>query len=212
MSGSFKETPVTFLLLALLAVIFIGEVFIQSQQGAGISGSIQGQVLFELGANYTPGFRNGEYWRVFTSCFLHVDILHIFMNGLGLYYLGPFVERTYGGFMMLLAFVLTGIAGSLLTNFVHLDEMYISAGASGGLYGLFGVIFATGKRYKNQLAPEFQTWINQNLGLMIVFSFAPQIDAAGHFGGLGLGLLMGWLFLRPQQRTALNNDVESGTP
>ncbi len=197
MRGSWQETPFTYLLLVVLVIVFAAEVVVQYQQGLGLSWNISGQVLFDMGANYTPGFRNGEYWRTFTSCFLHVDMLHIFMNGLGLFYLGPFIERNYGGVMMLVAFMLTGVAGSLLTNIWHINEPYISAGASGGLYGLFGVIFSTGKRFKNQLDPGFQTWINQNLGLMVVFSFAPQIDAAGHFGGLALGLIMGML-LQPR--------------
>lgn len=188
---SLRATPFTFGLLIVLVAIFVLEVFWQTRMGLPLSMGIDGRVLFELGANYTPAFQAGQYWRTFTACFLHVDVLHIFMNGLGLFYLAPFIERNFGGVKMLLAFMLTGIAGSLLTNLVHLDSNYLSAGASGGLYGLFGIIFATGKRYKAQLPPSFQTWINQNLGLMVIFSFAPQIDAAGHFGGLGLGLVLG---------------------
>lgn len=200
-----KASPFTLGLLVLLIVIFLGEVWWQTQLGLPLGFSIQGRTLFEMGANFTPAFQAGQYWRVLTACFLHVDVLHIGMNGLGLFYLAPFIERNYGGVKMLLAFVLTGIAGSLLTNLIHLDSTYLSAGASGGLYGLFGIIFATGKRYKAQLPPSFQTWINQNLGLMIVFSFAPQIDAAGHFGGLGVGLLLGWLFLKPQHNTPMES-------
>lgn len=194
MINAFKSSPFTLSLLGVLIAIFAGEVWWQTQLGLPLGLSIDGRVLFDLGANFTPAFKAGEYWRTLTACFLHVDILHIAMNGLGLFYLAPFIERNFGGFKMLLAFVLTGVAGSLLTNIMHLDGNYLSAGASGGLYGLFGIIFATGKRYKAQLPPSFQTWINQNLGLMVVFSFAPQIDAAGHFGGLGLGLLLGLLF------------------
>lgn len=191
MRESFRSAPFTLSLLAILVAIFGLEVFWQTQMGLPLGMGIDGRVLFELGANYTPAFKAGEYWRTLTACFLHVDVLHIFMNGLGLFYLAPFIERNFGGVKMLVAFVLTGIAGSVLTNVVHLDSIYLSAGASGGLYGLFGIIFATGKRYKAQLPPSFQTWINQNLGLMVIFSFAPQIDAAGHFGGLGLGLVLG---------------------
>ncbi len=209
MKDILKASPFTLGLLILLILIFLGEVWWQTQIGLPLGFSIQGRTLFEMGANFTPAFQTGEYWRVFTACFLHVDVLHIGMNGLGLFYLAPFVERNYGGVKMLLAFILTGVAGSLLTNFVHLDSTYLSAGASGGLYGLFGIIFATGKRYKAQLPPSFQTWINQNLGLMIVFSFAPQIDAAGHFGGLGVGLLLGWLFLKPQQNSPMESEALS---
>lgn len=207
MRNIMKESPFTLGLLILLILIFLGEIWWQTQLGLPLGLSIDGRTLFSMGANFTPAFQAGEYWRVLTACFLHVDVLHIGMNGLGLFFLAPFIERNYGGPTMLLAFVLTGIAGSLLTNVVHLDSNYLSAGASGGLYGLFGIIFATGKRYKVQLPPSFQTWINQNLGLMVVFSFAPQIDAAGHFGGLGLGLVMGWFFLKLQEETPLESEI-----
>lgn len=182
------------ILLSFLAV-FAAELWFQFQL-SGMGMRIDPRVLFTLGANYSPAFAAGEYWRVFSSCFLHVDLIHLAMNSLAFYYFGPLLERSFGPFKLLLAFVLTGMLGSLTTNLMHWqDAQYISAGASGGLYGLFGVIFVVGKRNRRNLPESFQTWLNQNFLLLVIFSFAPFIDMWGHFGGLATGMLLGLLFL-----------------
>ncbi len=190
-----KTTPMTYLLLTSFVLVFAVELWFQ-YQSAGLSYQVNTQVLFNLGANFSPAFAAGEYWRVLSSCFLHVDLLHLFMNGMAFFYFGPIIERSFGSFKLLLAFLLTGVMGALLTTYMHWGQNdYISAGASGGLYGLFGVMFVAGKRNKANLPKSFQTWLNQNFLLLIVFSFAPFIDKWGHFGGLGLGLILGWFYV-----------------
>lgn len=181
-------------LLAVLVLVFLGQLYFQTQ-AQGFSTRISPLVLYQLGANHPLAIlNNGQYWRWLSSCFLHIDILHIVMNGMALRYLGRIVEEHYGARFMLLAFICTGVAGSVVTTFWHMGQMqYLSAGASGGLYGLFGVIFVMGKRYKAYLNPGFQQFLNQNLALLIVVSFAPFIDMWGHFGGLAAGALLGLL-------------------
>ena len=183
-------------LLAVLVLVFIGQLYFQAEL-RGFSTRISPLVLYQLGANHPIAIlNNGQYWRWFSSCFLHIDILHIVMNGIALRYLGRIVEEHYGPRFLLLAFVCTGFAGSVVTTFMHMGQMqYLSAGASGGLYGLFGVIFVMGKRFKDYLHPGFQQFLNQNLALLIVVSFAPFIDMWGHFGGLAAGALLGLFFM-----------------
>lgn len=185
-------------LLGVLVLVFGLQLYFQYQAG-GFATRISSRVLFEMGANHPVAILEyGQYWRWLSSCFLHIDVLHIFMNGLALTYLGRIVEEHYGARFLLFAFVLTGVAGSAVTTLMHAGQMqYLSAGASGGLYGLFGVIFVMGKRYKRYLNPGFQSFLNQNLALLVVFSFAPFIDMWGHFGGLAAGALLS-LFLRPR--------------
>jgi len=185
----------TYILLTSFILVFAAELWFQYQY-SGLSYRISTRVLYEMGANFSPAFAEGEYWRVFTSCFLHVDLLHVGMNGMAFFYFAPIIERSFGSFKLLLAFLLTGVMGALLTTYMHWGQNdYISAGASGGLYGLFGVMFVAGKRNKAHLPASFQTWLNQNFLLLIVFSFAPFIDKWGHFGGLGLGLILGWFYV-----------------
>lgn len=188
-----RRTPVTYSLIASFILVF-GLQFLVQLNSTGFSWRIDSSVLYQLGANFSPAFAAGEYWRILTSCFLHLDLLHLSMNSMALHYFGPILERSFGGKKLLLGFVLTGMIGSLLTSLMHLHEPYLSAGASGGLYGLFGILFVTGKRYRSALPPGFQIWLNQSLGLLIVFSFAPFIDMWGHFGGLATGLGLAWLY------------------
>lgn len=188
-----RAAPVTYGLIGLFIAVYVAQFLVQLST-AGLSWRIESAVLYQLGANFSPAFAAGEYWRILTSCFLHLDPLHLGMNSMALSYFGPILERSFGGKKLLLGFVLTGMVGSLLTSLMHLQEPYLSAGASGGLYGLFGILFVTGKRYRAALPPGFQVWLNQSLGLLIVFSFAPFIDMWGHFGGLLMGLALAWLY------------------
>lgn len=215
-STLFRSGWMSYGLIGLFVLVYLAELWLNYQAGSA-SFKINSRVMFDMGANFPQAFQAGQYWRVLTSCFLHLDVLHLFMNASALHYFGPLLERSFGPWKLLGAFILTGMAGSLLSTLMHLNQAYLSAGASGGLYGLFGIIFVVGKRFKAQLPPSYQTWLNQTLGAMIIFSFIPFIDMWGHFGGLGAGLLLG-LFLRPlppspQERAELEAEGrEPGAP
>lgn len=195
-----KNGWMTYLLIGSFVLIYLFELWFNTQFGS-FNLKISGPALVNLGANYPQGFQAGQYWRLLTSCFLHLDALHLFMNSSALQYFGPLLERSFGPWKLLGSFVLTGMAGSLLSTLMHLNNPYLSAGASGGLYGLFGIIFVVGKRFKAQLPPDYQTWLNQTLGALVIFSFLPFIDMWGHFGGLAAGLVIG-AFIRPLPPTA----------
>ncbi|HEY9843253.1 MAG: rhomboid family intramembrane serine protease [Candidatus Sericytochromatia bacterium] len=192
-----REHWMSYGLIAVFVLVYFYELWYSNRLGTR-SMRIDSRVLLYLGANFPSAFMAGEYWRAFTSCFLHLDGMHLFMNSMALYYFGPLIERSFGPWRLLLAFVLTGVFGSLATILLHLNTPYLSAGASGGLYGLFGVIFVAGKRYRAGLPKEFQTWLNQTLGALVIFSFIPYIDMWAHFGGLASGLILGLLY-RPRQ-------------
>jgi rhomboid protease GluP len=194
--------PVTLLLIGVLALIFASEMWLQVQY-YGWAEAISPQILVDLGANYPPALLAGEYWRLLTSCFLHVSFLHLLMNSYALYLFGPMVERNFGRGKLIQTFLVTGMLGSLATNVLHRsDGGYISAGASGAIFGLFGVIFFAGKYHAKRLPKELQSWLNQNMLLLVGMSFAPQIDKWGHFGGLAAGLLLGWSYVSQHRGSA----------
>lgn len=188
-----KTGRMSYILIGLFVMVYLLELWVNAQIG-GFNQKIGTRALVYLGANVPSVFMAGEYWRVLTSCFLHLDALHLFMNASALHYFGPMIERSFGPWKLLLGFLITGIAGSLASTLMHLQEPYLSAGASGGLYGLFGIIFVSGKRYAAQLPKGYQIWLNQTLGALILFSFLPSIDIWGHFGGLAAGLALGMLY------------------
>lgn len=188
----------SYCLLAAFVGMFMFELW-QNKRVGGHSLTIDSRVLIALGANYSPAVLDGEYWRLLTSCFLHADGAHILFNGLGTFYFGRLCEERFGPWLLLTGFLLTGVLGSTATIWVHRQEVFLSLGASGGLYGLFGVMFLDGKRYRKLLSKSYQVWLNQNLGLMLIVSFVPHVDAWAHIGGFVGGLLLGGLFthLRP---------------
>lgn len=143
--------------------------------------------LIEFGAKYDPFIHQGEWWRFFTSIFLHIGILHLVMNSLALYYLGGAVERIYGTSRFVLIYLIAGLFGAI-SSFAFNSQ--ISAGASGAIFGCFGALLYFGIIHRKLF---FRTIginvivilaINLSLGFII-----PMIDNSAHIGGLIGGFL-----------------------
>ncbi|MDR0138367.1 rhomboid family intramembrane serine protease [Metabacillus idriensis] len=160
-------------------------------------GSQNTQVLIQFGAKYNPSIINGEWWRFFTPIILHIGMLHLLMNTLALIYIGSAVERMYGSAKFLFIYLFAGAAGTLASFALSPS---ISAGASGAIFGCFGALLYLGIIKPNLF---FRT-IGSNLIFIIVlnllFGFAvPNIDNAGHIGGLLGGFLAALVVQLPKQ-------------
>ncbi|MCK4383039.1 MAG: rhomboid family intramembrane serine protease [Candidatus Lokiarchaeota archaeon] len=133
-----------------------------------------------------------EIWRLFTSMFLHGDVLHLFSNMVSLLIFGAYVELSYSNYQFLILYFVSGLIGSFFSMlFLPLDV--ISLGASGAIFGLIGAAFSILIVERN--APLIL------LGLFYVFyfvfsSFSPGINAFAHIFGLLGGLMIGYLFKR----------------
>ena len=88
MPRSRKPVSVTYLLLFVNVLIFI----VMSFSG----GSKNSDVLIDFGAMYGPYLAAGQYWRVFTSMFIHVGITHLALNSIGLWIFGRMAETLFG--------------------------------------------------------------------------------------------------------------------
>src|SRR5699024_9891920 len=84
------------------------------------------------------GVADGAYWRLITSAFLHGGILHIAFNMYALYLFGPFVERILGTTRFIFAYVTMAIVSSVFVYWLS-DPLSITIGASGAIFGLFGM-------------------------------------------------------------------------
>ncbi|MGG4490043.1 rhomboid family intramembrane serine protease [Metabacillus idriensis] len=160
-------------------------------------GSQNTQVLIQFGAKYNPLIINGEWWRFFTPIILHIGMLHLLMNTLALIYIGSAVERMYGSVKFLFIYIFAGGSGTLASFAISAS---ISAGASGAIFGCFGALLFLGLIKPNLF---FRT-IGSNLIFIIVlnllFGFAvPNIDNAGHIGGLLGGFLAALIVQLPKQ-------------
>jgi membrane associated rhomboid family serine protease len=92
------------------------------------------------GAQYAPGIESGEYWRFLTTMFLHGSPLHLGLNALCLWRLGPFVERLLGPAIFLVLYLLCGVVASVVS--LQFGAGGISVGASGAIFGIAGVLLA----------------------------------------------------------------------
>ncbi len=161
--------------------------------GAGIL-SPDTDALVNWGANYRSYAIHGEWWRLVSACFVHIGIAHLLFNMYALLLVSIELEPLVGSLNYACLYFFTGILSSLASIGDH--PMVVSAGASGAIFGLFGVYLALlttnlvekQKRY-NQLI-SFGVLIVYNLG-----SGSKGIDMAAHFAGLCSGLIMGYLML-----------------
>lgn len=173
------KTPfITYALIAINACIFLfGFLF------------NQGDLLVNLFANYAPYVKDGQYYRLFTSMFVHVDILHIIFNMYALYILGSQAESFFGKAKYLVIYILSGISGSLLS--ILLNQNTASIGASGAIFGVMGALLYFGYNYRVYLG---NTLVRQLVPLVIInlaFGFMlVGVDNYAHIGGLVGGLLV----------------------
>ncbi|MEX2103787.1 MAG: rhomboid family intramembrane serine protease, partial [Bacilli bacterium] len=153
------------------------------------------------GAKYNPLIQDEQYWRLLTPIFLHIGFPHLLFNSMALYFIGPAVERIYGGFRFIFIFLLAGVMGSL-ASFAFTPNL--SAGASGAIFGCFGALLFFGQKHR---ALFFQTMGKDilfflGLNLMLGFIF-PGIDNFGHIGGLLGGYLAATTVGIPKEKYAI---------
>ena len=151
--------------------------------------------LLAAGLVYGPAVADGEWYRLVTSMFLHLGLLHLAFNMYALYLFGPLLEQLYGHIEYLIIYFLCGIGGSVMTILFAPDSA--AAGASGAIFGLFGLAFMVSRRRHLLLGPQARAMLSQAGALLLVnlvFTFAiPGISWTGHIGGLLIGGLIGLL-------------------
>lgn len=146
-------------------------------------------VLIEYGANLDVLVKNGEYYRLLTSMFLHSGLLHLFFNMYALYIIGPQVESFFGKTKYLIIYLLSGISGSLLS--VAFNVNTVSVGASGAIFGLFGALLYFGYNYRGYLGNVIKSQILPVVIINLIFGFiSTGVDVAGHIGGLIGGIIV----------------------
>jgi membrane associated rhomboid family serine protease len=134
------------------------------------------------------GVANGEWYRIFTSGFLHYGLIHLAFNMYALYILGGLIERVAGPVRFGVVYLVSLVAGSLGALLVSPDAL--TAGASGAIYGLMGAAFAL---ERSRGIPMRNSGIIGVLVINLFFTFgmSSYISVGGHLGGLAGGFLAG---------------------
>jgi membrane associated rhomboid family serine protease len=191
---------------ALIAICVGVYVIGVAMSGAGsiVAGATE-HVMIKLGADQPFLVASGQYWRLFTSMFLHFGIFHLALNMYALYVIGNVVESELGRVRYLALFLVTGWFSSAIAYWLTPplvstpagSILQISAGASGAIFGLFGVFLAY--NYRRRHLAFYANRMRQMLMLIVVnmvFTFTiPGISWQAHVGGLIAGLIAGYAAL-----------------
>lgn len=178
-------TPLLILLNVLVYVLMTvsGVHFFQPETGD----------ILRWGGNFRPSTLGGEWWRLITSCFVHIGILHLVLNMYALLFIGAMLEPLLGKWRYLMVYLVCGLGGSLAS--LWWNEAVVSAGASGAIFGLYGLFLAL--LSTSLVAMEQRKEMLGSIGVFVVFNLfmgmKEGIDNAGHIGGLASGLAGGYL-------------------
>ncbi len=152
------------------------------------------------GGLIAPLVMNGEWWRLISANFLHLNFIHLLMNMLGLNYLGKFVEHRLGTFKFMVAYVATGLGAMACVTYADLLQSSVipavTAGASGAIMGLLGVMGAiylvSWWQHQTTTASRELQSIGVAVGLQLLFDITNgHTSIVGHFSGLAIGLVVG---------------------
>lgn len=168
--------------------------------------SAEGALLLGMFALDKPAVAAGEVWRLWTVTLVHDpgNPLHLFFNMYALYLAGPIVERLYGPWLFLLFYLLSAAGGSIAS--FALSSGPLSVGASGAIFGLFGVLLLASRTHHPELDRRGRALVSQ-LGTLLVINVlfgivaAGYIDNAAHAGGFAVGAWLGLAFVPGRVRT-----------
>jgi rhomboid protease GluP len=188
---AYLESP-TIVLIALNVLVYLAMV----SQGRTV-GAFDSELLLNWGANSGALTSSGQWWRLFTSTFLHASFIHIALNMWCLFNLGWLAELLFGRTRYTLMYLLCGIGGSL--GSICWRGNGLSVGASGAIFGIAGALIPAMMLHSN---PRLRVALKRQLvsiALFVAYNLAfgaavRGIDNAAHIGGLVTGLILGAIF------------------
>jgi rhomboid protease GluP len=183
-----SEPIVTWVILAITLAIGVSVFFL---------GRRESDLFYDWLALTRQGIATGEYWRLFTVVLVHDDRLplHLAFNMYALFLVGPIVEALYGHVRFLLLYLACAAAGSAASYLF--TGAPIAVGASGAIFGLFGVLLVADRVHKPALTRQARNLTGQIVGLIVInlaygFFVGRNIDNAAHIGGLLAGCWLGY--------------------
>ena len=177
-----------------LALVFINIIVFMVLEILGDTGN--SRFMVEHGAVYTPLVLEGEYWRLFSSMFLHFGFEHLAYNMFSLFFLGDILETIVGPVRYLLIYLLGGLGGNVLSLFMSIQsgQYKVSAGASGAIFAVMGAFFYIALRNRKSFGKDGMRRLGLMVVLMIMQGIVDQgVDQSAHMGGMAAGFLLGIL-------------------
>lgn len=185
-----RQAKITSLLIILNTLDFVVSRLFDPR---GFESLSQNKFLLQWGADLPELTFTGEYWRLFTSLFLHANLSHFVLNMIALWYVGAVLEKRIPRVLFVGIYFISGVAGNLLSNIVNIDKLIISCGASGAILGLITALLAyfMVTRTNSEELPINNLLLS--LLLTLGLGFFPFIDNMAHLGGAATGFILGVL-------------------
>jgi rhomboid protease GluP len=179
---------ITPIMIIVNIIIFI----IMAIDGANIINPSVEKII-EWGANERALTLNGEAWRLLSSIFIHIGIIHLIMNLYALLYVGSLLEPFIGKTKFIIAYFVCGLLASTASIWWH--TFSVSAGASGAIFGLFGVFIAllTTNFIEKSFRKPLLIYMGIYIGINLLNGLNSGVDAAAHIGGLVTGIIIGYI-------------------
>lgn len=182
-----KLTPTTLLVMTNVLVYvytsLVGGNFIET-----------GDIALERWGQVNLYVINGWYWQLFTSIFIHVDILHISLNMLFLLIFGFRAEELFSKEEYFFIYFLAGLSGNMLTLLL-MPPLTLSAGASGAIFGIFGACII----YMRKTFGQSIVGALLYAFLLLMMSMGTNVNIFAHFGGLAAGLMIGYALAKSRK-------------
>ncbi len=197
-SFNLQSSPATYALLAINCAVFLWMLLHHVSPSSPTSNQ-----LVHFGANKTSLVLSGQWYRLLTATFVHIGLIHLATNMWCLWNLGLLGEPLLGAYGLAATYVLTGVAGNLLSMFVNivLGDDSVGAGASGAVFGIAGILIVLLSNKRLPVPwPELQRLrrsviqfavLNLIIGGATVFTNIIRIDNSAHVGGFLSGLALG---------------------
>ncbi|MGZ3749705.1 MAG: rhomboid family intramembrane serine protease [Mucilaginibacter sp.] len=194
-----KKYFITPLLVILNTVIFFVTILsiyamiaLATRLNDGADQNVFEKIYLFMGFSSREQVLNGQVWRLLTSIFLHFSFMHLLFNMIALVYIGSLIECKLGRWNFLMMYLFTGITASMVSTIWN--SGVISGGASGAIFGLFGILLAL--LSTNFYERSARKALLISTAIFVAYNIIPVgrgIDHAAHFGGLISGYIFGWI-------------------
>jgi rhomboid protease GluP len=195
-----RATPVTYAILIFNFAIYLLMALVGGNFIKSLVFMDDPATLVAFGAKTNQLLAEGEWFRLITPIFIHGGLLHLASNSYAIWVIGPVAEKLYGSARFLLIYLLAGIGGVIGSYLGGLgdDPRIPGVGASGAIFGLFGLLFVFGYRYRDELPTNFRRAVTTGMLPVILInlfigSTIPSIDNSAHIGGLVTGAILAFV-------------------
>ncbi len=189
-----RELPIiTTILIIINVLIFLGMEIVGDTEST--------LFLYEHGGMYWPSvIEDGQWYRLITHMFVHSGAEHLLNNMFMLGILGYQIEKEYGPIKYFITYFVCGVGGAVVSALVemNMNEAVVSIGASGAVFGIFGVMLVMIFKNRRQMGEVSAPRLVLLFILMVFGNMEEGVDWMAHLGGAMLGVAAALLVYRPK--------------